>query len=383
MTKTFKIAFVGAGQLAQMLAQAGQRLGMTFRSAGANGSCAFSDCEPFTDDLETTDNINDFLNGVDIFTFESEHEGLEITDLVEKHSIPIRPNQEFIRIAGDRLKEKTELESIGIAVAPFAEIDPEFSLAQLEQFLNDLLVTKKFSNDGIVVKTRRGGYDGKGQWVIKDTNQVEATSREIISLISIPGCIVEGLVDFEFECSILASRSLGGDIATWPLTHNIHEDSILKFSYSPITNVKNLAELEKQALGIVEKLCTQNGYIGTIAVECFYTKNGLIVNEIAPRVHNSGHWTIEGSKTSQFEQHIRAITGMELGSTDTSSFCAMINLVGVHANRADFETMDNVYFHWYGKEVREKRKVGHITVIGSSVEQRDQLVSSVLEKLGI
>ncbi len=375
------IGVKGSGQLAQMLAQSANKLGYSIRSAGKNGSCAFSDCKAFTKDLKSSENIEEFLRGIDVFTFESEHEGLEIIDQVKKHEIKIFPPAEFVKIAGDRLLEKTELQKLNIPTAPFVEVDASLNVDQLSEFLQLLLETKKLSDSGIVVKTRHGGYDGKGQWVITNSDFDENAISEIHRNIASPGCIVEGLVNFQIEVSILATRSQNGEIKTWPLTHNIHKDSILQFSYCPTTGIENIDEMEKQAHSIVQTLCEKTNYVGTIAVECFVTNNSLIVNEIAPRVHNSGHWTIEGSQTSQFENHIRAITGLELGDTDLKGFCAMINLVGVEIDPADFKDMENVYLHWYGKEVREKRKVGHITVVGTDEIHCKRLVEQVLTKV--
>lgn len=376
-----RVAFVGGGQLAQMIGEAGACLDLSFRSASSEGSCAFSTCEAFTQSLISTEVIEDFLDGIDVFTFESEHEGLDIADTVAAHSIPIRPSASFVELAGDRLKEKTFLNCLSIPVAEFCEINPTFDREHLEQYLVDTLATHTLSDTGIVVKTRRGGYDGKGQWVLLEDDDIAHAAREIHPLLQTPGCIVEGLVDFSLECSILAARSLDGDIAHWPLTHNIHRDSILRFSFSPITMIDNVDEIEKQARTIAETILSSRDYVGTIAVECFVTSEGLVVNEIAPRVHNSGHWTIEGSRTSQFEQHARAITGMNLGDTTTSGFSAMINLVGRGVDEGKLASLDKVSLHWYGKEVRSKRKVGHITVVGVTPTERDELIQLVLTTL--
>ncbi len=373
-----KIACIGGGQLAQMLGEAATPLGIDYRSAGAEGSCAFSTCEAFTHDLNDEKQLDAFLSDVDVFTFESEHEGVDFAERIAQRGVPIFPSAEFVGIAGDRYLEKTLLDSNTIPVAPWSKIPTDLStVEELESWLE---LRWKNAANGIVIKTQRGGYDGKGQWTLTDDRHAEDVAgyaQEIFPLLDIPGCIVEDRIDFEFECSILAARSISGEIATWPLTHNIHKDSILRKSYSPITTITNIDELEQQAIDIVTTLCTNNNYVGTIAVECFVTPNGLVVNEIAPRVHNSGHWTIEGSQTSQFEQHSRAIVGMELGDTTTSGYASMINLIGRSINPAVLEGIDGVFFHWYGKEVKPGRKVGHITIVAPTPEQREDLTNNV------
>ncbi len=375
------VACVGGGQLAQMLGQAGKGLEITLRSAAKPDSCAFSDCEPFVENLFDQENFTSFIKDVDIFTFESEHEGLEFSDKVLMNNVPIYPPADFVKIAGDRFLEKSYLSNLDIPTAPFELIDTELNIKELEIFLTDLFSSKTLSPNGLVVKTRHGGYDGKGQWVISNAheNDFNELSKEIHSVIKSPGCIVEGLIDFSLECSIIAARSTKGEFASWPLTRNEHQNSILRFSYSPILGLDNLEDLEIQAMHIAQTLCEQSNYIGTIAVECFVANNGLVVNEIAPRVHNSGHWTIEGSKTSQFEQHLRAITGMELGDTSCSGFSAMINLVGVEIDAKRFENQEGIFLHWYGKQVRKDRKVGHLTIIGSSIEQLNERTKKALE----
>lgn len=378
-----RVAFVGAGQLGLMLAQAGSKLGISFRSAGVDGSCAFASCESFTKSLDDEKSINEFIKDVDVFTFESEHEGLDFANKIVDKTIPIYPSPEFVRIAGDRLLEKSHLGELQVPTAPFVILDSQLSAFELGQELANIVSAQMLSPHGVVVKTRHGGYDGKGQWVIRtgDSTDFDKVATEIVPALLDPGCIVEGLVDFSIECSILATRAIDGEMAYWPLTHNIHENSILKRSHSPISNLENIDELGKQAIEIVTTICETNNYVGTIAVECFVTETGLVVNEIAPRVHNSGHWTIEGSKTSQFEQHVRAICGLELGPTDPIGVSTMINLIGRTVDSESIENLEDVYLHWYGKEVRPGRKVGHITVVGDTEDECYAIETLVLEIL--
>ena len=253
--------------------------------------------------------------------------------------------------------------------------------------MTDLLETQELSEFGIVIKTRHGGYDGKGQWVLKDgsdTSKLHAISNELSELVSEPGLIIEGLVNFDFECSIIATRSIKGDIVTWPLIHNIHKDSILDISRSPINNELISESDEKTAKEYVSQICEEHNYVGTICVELFHTKSGLIVNEIAPRVHNSGHLTIEGSKTSQFRNHINAIRGENLESTELIGHCAMINIVGFKISEKTqslIDSIEGIYFHWYNKDVRPKRKVGHITIVSNTDLELEDTIRQIRESI--
>jgi 5-(carboxyamino)imidazole ribonucleotide synthase len=348
-----------------MMSEAAENIDVAFRSAGAPGSSAFtnSSCEEFSQSLDKRESFDEFLDEVDVFTFESEHEGVPESIEATKRDIPVRPSAEFVGIAGDRLLEKTALNNLAIPVAPFEEIPPGLDEEELATWLQDTYSRKE--STGMVVKTRRGGYDGKGQWVFQRFHKEFV--KEMSSLVSEPGLIVEDMVDFHFECSILAARSVSGETRTWPLTKNIHRENILRLSLSPFDGLTE--SLSSQASEIASAICEAHGYIGTIAVECFVTDRGLIVNEIAPRVHNSGHWTIEGCPTSQFEQHLRAITEMELGDTSTSTYNAMINIVGQELSgdaRRLIDKTDGCFLHWYNKEVRPARKVGHITIVSES-----------------
>lgn len=376
-----KIAVVGGGQLAQMMGEAGQNLNVKIVSSGQADSCAFSSCEPFTKDIEKENYLKEFLDGIDVFTFESEHEGLDVAKKVSDFGIPVYPSAEFVQIAGDRFLEKSHLTSLGIPVAPFELIDANLTETHLRDYIDRTLNENVFSENGIVIKTRHGGYDGKGQWVLTKTkdNDLDEIASQVFKVLVNPGCIVEGLVDFSIECSIIASRSTSGEFKTWPLTHNIHEDSILRFSYAPITQLENIYELENQAIKIAGTLCEQSGYVGTIGVECFVTQDGLVVNEIAPRVHNSGHWTIEGATTSQFENHIRAICSLPLGDTTSQGFSCMVNLVGIDVDKNAINEIENAHLHWYGKEVRPNRKVGHVTIVSESEEKLREQKEKVLK----
>lgn len=381
--KIGRIGILGGGQLALMLAESEKDSNLTFTSADKEGSCAFSITKAFTKDLSDAQNVDEFCSQVDVVTFDSEFLGVDYADAIKAHGLNVFPSKDFVALSGDRHAEKTEINRLGIATANFVTIEEDMGDEDLLSLLTELVGKNKLSDLGVVVKTRHGGYDGKGQWVLDKSANDAAFSKvtsEVINLVKSPGLIVEGLVDFDFECSIIASRSTNGEIKTWPLIHNIHKDSILDVSRSPIDSSMISEDDENNAKDIVNKLCSEHNYVGTICVELFHTKNGLVVNEIAPRVHNSGHLTIEGSKTSQFKNHINAIRGEALGSTELNGCCAMINIVGFEPNektKAIIEAHDNVTLHWYGKEVRPKRKVGHITIVCDTQNELEKMVTEI------
>lgn len=378
-----RIGILGGGQLALMLAESEKESDLNFLSFDKEGSCAFAVAKAFTKDLSDPKNIDEFCSQVDVVTFDSEFLGVDYADEIKARGLNVYPSKNFVSMSGDRLAEKTEINRLGIATANFISIDESIQEHELYSLLLDLVNSNKLSDLGIVVKTRHGGYDGKGQWVLNKNhsdNDFSQVASEVISLLKTPGLIIEGLVDFDFECSIIASRSSSGEIVTWPLIHNIHKDSILDLSRSPIDSSMINENETKTAIDIVNKICSEHDYVGTICVELFHTKEGLVVNEIAPRVHNSGHLTIEGSQTSQFKNHINSIRGAKLGTTDLKGYCAMINIVGFKPSdktKEIIDSKDNIFFHWYGKEVRPKRKVGHITIVAESKEDLEKTISEI------
>ncbi|MBP9115796.1 MAG: 5-(carboxyamino)imidazole ribonucleotide synthase [Acidimicrobiia bacterium] len=384
-----KIGILGGGQLAKMLAESCAGEDLSFISADVAGSCAFKVTKPFTKDLSLGENLDEFCELVDVVTFDSEHLGVEFANGIIKRELDVFPDYRFVQLSGDRFKEKTELNRLGISTAPFIKIDKNLNSDEISKLIINTLSSKNLSDSGIVIKTRHGGYDGKGQWVLKNgilDSEIKNLAIELSKLNSNPGLIIEGLINFGFECSIIASRSLNGEFITWPLIHNIHKDSILDISRCPINKeTLNYAD-EKNAQKIVKTICEEHNYVGTICVELFCTDTGLIVNEIAPRVHNSGHLTIEGSVTSQFKNHINAIRGQELGPSDIIGSCAMINIVGYRPNDEAlnyFEETKCVYFHWYNKEVRPKRKVGHITIVAENDLELESKIDHINMLLGI
>jgi len=252
---------------------------------------------------------------------------------------------------------------VGLAVAPFSPVSSK------EELFEALEVVGVPS----VLKTRRLGYDGKGQVRLESVEAAEDAWR---ALGEVPS-ILESLVPFDRELSIIGVRGKDGASAFYPLIENIHRDGILRESTAPAPDV--IPELqttaERHALVVMERL----DHVGVLAIELFAMGEQLLGNEMAPRVHNSGHWTIEGAATSQFENHLRAICGVELGPTTPSAYSAMVNLIGSVPPKGSFDLEPHVHLHLYGKESRPARKLGHITVIGPDPDTRDRVLGRVTQ----
>jgi 5-(carboxyamino)imidazole ribonucleotide synthase len=258
----------------------------------------------------------------------------------------VHPSIQALAVSQDRLQEKQCFRELGIPTPPFFDVASE----------KDLDTALGETGFPAVLKTRRLGYDGKGQRVLRSPGDAKSAFRE---LGDVP-LLLEGFVAFERELSLLAVRSVLGETAFYPLVENQHEGGILRFSLAPAPNVS--AELEETARGYGSALLDRLGYAGVLALELFESKGTLFANEFAPRVHNSGHLTIEGSHTSQFENHLRAILGLPLGSTAPLGPAAMLNCIGILPDRATVLGVPDAHFHDYGKEPRAGRKLGHVTV---------------------
>lgn len=332
-----RIGILGAGQLALMLAEAGKALDVDVICAGQRGDCAAQAAPLVTVDLEDPAAVRAFAAQVDLVTIESENIEAAVLEGLNLH-----PNVRAIGIAQDRLLEKRFFEECGIGVAPFAAVDSAGDLARA------ITVT------GVpaILKTRRGGYDGKGQVRLQ---QRRDAAEAFADIGSVP-CILEGMVEFEAEVSLIAARNRTGEIAFYPLTENVHREGILRTSMAPFIHFGLQEKAESTMRVVLERL----EYIGVLAIEFFVQQDTLLANEMAPRVHNSGHWTIEGANTSQFENCLRAMLGMELGST-LSRPTVMLNCIGAMPTAAKTAAFPTLFRHDYGKEARPGRKVGHLT----------------------
>jgi len=306
--------------------------------AGRSGDCASHVAQVIEVDLESAAQVRAFHDTVDIVTIESENvEASVLADLPH-----LAPQVDAIRISQDRLLEKDFLHAQGIATAPYAAVN---SLRDLHAALDTI-------GAPAILKTRRLGYDGRGQ--VRITHIDEASSAWAHT--GGAPCILEGMVRFDLEVSLIAARNTHGQIAFYPLTHNIHREGILRTSIAPFANPALQALAEGYMRTVLERL----NYIGVLAIEFFVQGDKLITNEMAPRVHNSGHWTIEGSATSQFENCLRAMLDMPLGSVESQP-TVMLNCIGEMPPETDTSKFPNLFRHDYGKQPRSGRKVGHLT----------------------
>lgn len=336
MTKP-RIGILGAGQLALMLAEAARSLNIDILCAGRPGDCASQAATVLPVDLEDPTAVRDFTAQVDAVTIESEN--IEASVLT---GLNIYPNAQAIAIAQDRLFEKDFLRFNGVATAPYAAVNS----------LRDLHLALDTIGAPSILKTRRLGYDGRGQ--VRLTHIDEAASAWAHT--GGAPCILEGMVHFEREVSLIAARNQRGQIAFYPLTENIHREGILRTSIAPYDHPTLQTLAEDHMRRVLEKL----DYVGVLAIEFFVRDNTLLANEMAPRVHNSGHWTIEGSETSQFENALRAMLNMDLGST-ASRPTVMLNCIGTMPPESETALFPNLHRHDYGKVPRPGRKVGHLT----------------------
>ncbi len=344
------IGILGGGQLARMLAMAAAKLGYrtVIFDPDANATAAQVANEhviaTYTDEAA----LAVFAKQCDIVTYEFENVPVAAAKFINALT-PVRPGPQALEAAQDRLREKKFLNEAGIETAAFAVVN---SAADLEAAL------ASFEGNG-VLKTRRMGYDGKGQQVFKNADPVK--TDDIYAQFNAVPLILEGFVSFEREISVIAARGLNGAVAVFDPAENVHREGILYTSTVPAkASADTLAQAHRAAKAILEAL----EYVGVIGVEFFVMANGgLIANEIAPRVHNSGHWTEAACAISQFEQHIRAVAGLPLGNPARHSDCVMENLIGDEIDRmAELCAEAQVVVHHYGKtEVRAGRKMGHFT----------------------
>jgi 5-(carboxyamino)imidazole ribonucleotide synthase len=345
------IGILGGGQLGRMLALAAARLGLRCHIySPERNSCAFqvtplSTCAAYEDERA----LARFAAAVDVITYEFENVPAKTAALLAKRK-PVAPDPTVLQITQDRLIEKNFIAELGIATAPYA---PVHSASQLAAAIETIGLPA-------VLKTRHFGYDGKGQAKISKEGDAAAAWR---SLQNAP-CILEGFIAFEREVSMVAARSADGKVECFDVTENEHRDHILKISRVP---AKVPAPFAGEARRIAAHIAKAFGYVGVLAVEMFVVKRGhsrvLLVNEIAPRVHNSGHWTIDGATVSQFEQHIRAVAGWPLGKPLRLGRVEMTNLIGAEINEAPhWLGVPGASLHVYGKgEARPGRKMGHVT----------------------
>jgi 5-(carboxyamino)imidazole ribonucleotide synthase len=357
------IGIVGAGQLGRMMALAGYPLGFEFLFLDRDERTPGGQVAPIlAGELADRTLLGQLSQRCEVLTFDWENIPVEALGGLSGKA-RIAPPLRALAAAQDRLSEKRTFELLGIPTTRHATVD---SRASLE------IAVKSIGLPG-VLKTRRMGYDGKGQFVLRAPADLD---RAWESLGGAP-LLYENLVAFDREVSIIAVRGLDGDIAFYPLNLNVHREGILRLTRAPFGG----AAITRQAQRAARRVLDHFKYVGVLTIEFFVKRGELIANEMAPRVHNSGHWTIEGAETSQFENHVRAIAGLPLGSTKARGHSAMINLVGEMPARDALIAQPGVHWHDYGKAPRPGRKLGHVTFCDNTTKSRDRRAFKALSTI--
>jgi 5-(carboxyamino)imidazole ribonucleotide synthase len=355
------IGILGGGQLGYMLALAGYPLGLHFRFLDPSPEAPVGRiANRVTADFNDEQALEKFSHGLEVVTYEIENMPVAAAKFLAER-VPVYPPTVALEEAQERLREKRLFRRLEIPTTEFAEVAKR----------SDLEAAVKQVGLPEMLKTCRMGYDGKGQWLLRTAEEVEKARPE---LPDVP-LILEKFVPFARELSILGVRGRNGEIAFYPLIENHHRGGILRLSLAPAPNLT--ASLQQEAEHAARKVLEELRYVGVLCIEFFEIAGRLMANEMAPRVHNSGHWTIEGAVTSQFENHLRAILGMPLGSTAAVGVSAMINLIGEIPNNAEVLNVSNAHLHLYGKEPRAGRKLGHVTVRADQAEKLQQRLSAL------
>ena len=357
------LGILGGGQLGYMLALAGYPLGLHFRFLDPSpeapvGRIANRVTAEYLDEQA----LAKFSHGLEVATYEFENVPVAAAKFLEQR-LPVYPPSNALEEAQDRSREKRLFRRLGIPVTEFAEVPKR---SELDAGVKEVGLPA-------ILKTCRMGYDGKGQWLLRSAGEVEAALPELPDV----DLILEKFVPFTRELSILGVRSRTGEIAFYPLIENHHRGGILRLSLAPAPNLAS--SLQKEAESAARAVLEELSYVGVLCIEFFEVNGRLLANEMAPRVHNSGHWSIEGAVTSQFENHLRAILGLPLGSTAPVGVSAMLNLIGEIPESGDILKVANAHLHLYGKEPRAGRKLGHVTVRGRHTEELQQLLGTLPE----
>jgi 5-(carboxyamino)imidazole ribonucleotide synthase len=356
------IGILGGGQLGYMLALAGYPLGLHFRFFDPSpeapvGRIASRVTADFGDEAA----LEKFANGLELVTYEFENVPVDAVRFLAER-VPVLPSAKALEVAQDRINEKTLFRELGI---PTTEFEPVGGRDDLDA------AVKKIGLPAIL-KTCRMGYDGKGQWHLRTPDDVARAKSELPTATTqsasngIP-YILEKFVPFTRELSVIAVRARTGETAVYPLVENHHRGGILRLSIAPAPHLD--PSIQRSAEQAARAVFDELEYVGVLAIEFFEQAGKLLANEMAPRVHNSGHWTIEGALTSQFENHLRAVVGLPLGSTLPIGCSAMLNLIGETPDAAEVLAVRDAHLHLYGKSPRTGRKLGHVTLRASSSEQ--------------
>ena len=353
-----KVVVYGAGQLAQMMYLAGAPLGIEVMAVDVGN-------------INVVNPIDKSLSGVSLkeaideakrLTVEFEHVPVDLLSDAQA-SGKLAPTMTAIRVGADRVIEKALLDKLNIPNCAHRVVT---DINQLEEVVSEL-------GERLIIKASLDGYDGYGQWRLTGKSGLPELTEQLkdLDLKAVP-LVVEQMLDFDREVSLIGARAEDGSVVVYPLAENLHHQGQLHVSVAPATGLN--PELNEQAKQIFIKLANELDYVGVLAVEMFQVGDQLLVNEIAPRVHNSGHWSIQGAKTSQFENHLRAVVDLPLGETDANGVAAMINIIGCGSIAKDLLTVPGSHLQWYGKSVRPKRKMGHINVCAETyAELADRL----------
>jgi 5-(carboxyamino)imidazole ribonucleotide synthase len=350
LTPLRTIGILGGGQLAKMLSEAAHTLHFrTLCFEPAQDACAAAVTKVIQGQFDDFAALESFAKKCDVITFENENIPLETIRFLQKFCT-VYPDEKALNITQDRLFEKELFTKLNIPTNQYIAVN---SLIALQTEIAKM-------GTPCIVKTRRFGYDGKGQFIIKSPSDATIAWETL----GVQPLILESFVKLETEVSMIATRNTKGKIIYYPLTENYHQDGILRISQAPYLR----PHLEQNAKEYMEKVLSHFDYVGTLAIEFFVAKDKdqLVANEIAPRVHNSGHWTIEGAVTSQFENHIRAICGLPLGNSGATGHSAMFNCIGKLPALEQVLAIPYAHYHCYGKEERALRKVGHVTVVSDT-----------------
>lgn len=370
MGDTPLVGILGGGQLARMLAEAAETLGVRTRALDPNPACSASHVtEVVVGGYDDPGSLARLADGCDAVTYEFENVPVVSAERVADRT-PVHPTPVALRVAQDRLNERTLFAELGIATPAYEGVGSIDGLARAI----DAVGTP------CLLKARRLGYDGKGQFLISSPDDA-ATAWDAIGRAP---AILDAFVPFERELSVIAVRPRAGEVRCWTITQNVHRGGILRFSRAPAPGVSDA--VRAQAEGAARAVLDELGYVGVLAVEFFQIGAGdgatLVANELAPRVHNSGHWTIEGARTSQFENHIRAVLGMDLGDTSLARPSAMINCIGELPRPGAAEATPGAVVHDYQKSPRPGRKVGHVTITGETESELVQRVERFTRVVG-
>jgi 5-(carboxyamino)imidazole ribonucleotide synthase len=352
-----RIGIIGAGQLGQMLGFAARHLDVEVRFLDPSDNPPAAACgKVIQSNFDDAVALIALADTCDVVTYEFENVPVDALQHLDGIA-PVYPPAAALRQSQDRLDEKKLFEELEIPLPGYCAIITR----------DDMNVAANELGLPMVVKTRRFGYDGKGQFIARTQDDLD----EAWDALGGQPLIAEQWVPFDYEVSCIGVRSIGGEVAIYPLSQNVHVDGILRTSRSPVDK----PELATKAAAYMRCLLDHLDYVGVLALELFVTGDNLLANEFAPRVHNSGHWTIEGSETSQFENHLRAIMNLPLGSTASIGHAGMINLIGEIS--ASTRAQDVGELHDYGKTPREGRKLGHVTVVADNPQERDALVEII------